>query len=624
MTLARLWVLHFLWLIPLVILALIVQHRQRRTALAAYADPALLARLVPMGHRGRGVLKGVFLATAVGLLILALAGPRWGSHYQEVSRKGVDIMILMDVSTSMRVEDIQPNRFERARREIIDLLRVVQGDRIGLVAFAGAAFVQCPLTLDYTALQMFLDSLEPGQLSVQGTDLGAAIRTGLSAFDMKTATDKVMLLITDGEDNEAQGLAAAQTAARNQVNIFVFGIGDPSGGPIPAANQTGGFKKDAQGRLVLSKLNEASLLEIAAETGGTYVRSVAGDLDLDLLYFDGVRSRTQARDLKSGKVKVYEERFAVFVAAVFILLLLEGLIDPFERSPRLYRRRGFSILLLTAGALWLLTVVAVPAAEHPDDLYRQGKFAEAEKGYSRLDMDYPKKLRYRYNRGCAAFQNSDAQGAAAAFSSVLKRSADPVLQFNSVFNLGNIAYQKGDHASAAAFYRQAVLLDPASEDARYNLEMALRQLEKSEQKNKSPQPPGSSDNKADSPDKDKKGQPSVDNPSRPQDADGQPPGKHEDPPSEADPQKSDYRPQQNEKSDTENPPAPEDLKGDLKARQDLSEPIGPTHPPAGSRQGIDRKRAAALLDNIKEDRSRMIQFQRQRANGHAAQSGKDW
>jgi Ca-activated chloride channel family protein len=235
-------------------------------------------------------------------------------------------MIVLDVSRSMLVKDVEPDRLERAKREISDFIRVVQGDRVGLVAFAGAAFTQCPLTLDYGALAMFLTALSPDMVPVPGTDLAVALQTAMSSFDATSATDKVILFITDGEDNENRGFQAAREAAKRGIKIFVFGIGDPSGGPIPSADGKGGFKKDAEGQLVVSRLNEEGLKEIASATGGTYVRSVAGDLDLDILYFEGIKERTKAADLKSGKIKVYEERFPLFVMLAFILLMLEGLI----------------------------------------------------------------------------------------------------------------------------------------------------------------------------------------------------------------------------------------------------------------------------------------------------------
>ena len=325
MTFAHLWILHLLWLLPLTMLSMIVCSRMRNRAFKRFADSELLTRLTGKGQKEKAVIKAICLLAALGLMLFALAGPRWGSHYQEVSQKGVDIMVLVDVSPSMLVEDIKPGRLERARRELTDFINVIQGDRVGLVAFAGMAFVQCPLTLDYGALRMFLGQMQPDLIPIPGTDLGAAIETGLSSFDPDSETDRVILLITDGEDNEGNGLKAARKAEREGVKIFVFGMGDSSGGPIPDADG-GGFKKDSEGRLILSSLDEDGLRKMAVITGGAYVRSLAGDLDLDVLYFDGIKSRTHAATLKSGKIKVYEERFSFFLLAAFFLLILERLI----------------------------------------------------------------------------------------------------------------------------------------------------------------------------------------------------------------------------------------------------------------------------------------------------------
>jgi len=332
MTMARWWALHFLWLLPLVALLLMIGTRRKKKALERFADQPLLPRLTGQERNGAVFLKNILILAALALILLGLAGPRWGSHYQEVSQKGVDIMVAVDVSTSMLVQDVKPDRLERAKREIVDLVKVVRGDRVGLVAFSGAAFTQCPLTLDYGAVTMFLNALAPDLIPVPGTDLGAAIETCLAGFDFKANSDKTIILITDGEDNEQKGLEAAREAAAKGVKIFIFGIGDPSGGPVPHLDGKGGFKKDAQGNLVLSKLDEKGLEEIASITGGVYTRSDAGDFDLDTLYFDGIKSLTRDETLKSGKIKVYEERFAIFVFAAFILLLIEGFLMERKRT----------------------------------------------------------------------------------------------------------------------------------------------------------------------------------------------------------------------------------------------------------------------------------------------------
>jgi Ca-activated chloride channel family protein len=614
MMLARLWMLNFLWFLPLVVLGLIVQNRKKKKAMERFADPELLERLTVKDHRGRRFLKGILLLFTLGLLIFALAGPRWGSSYQEVSQKGVDIMILVDVSPSMLVEDIKPNRLEQARREIIDFLRVVEGDRVGLVAFAGAAFVQCPLTLDYAALQLFLNALETGLIPVSGTDLSAAIETGLSAFDFESATDKVMLLITDGEDNEGRGVDAARRADEKDVKIFVFGIGELSGGPIPDQEGKGGFKKDEGGKLILSKLDEDGLKAIAANTGGRYVRSMAGDLDLDIIYFDGIKSMTQAQTLKSGKIKIYDERFTFFVIAALLLLLLEGFMDEKKKGTARSLSVILSILVITYGAL--ADTPAFAAGEDPDELYRQGRFAEAETAYARHDMDHPKDTRYRYNRGCSAYQNSDYKGAMAAFSSVLRRTEDNQIRFKAAFNLGNTAYKMGDFESAATYYRQALLADPSNEDARYNMELALRAREKQkEEQNEKPKTEHEKENQ--------KGQESE-NRQEPKEKNEEKsdPTKKQD---KADEKKNGNRSENNQK--TEEKP-PEDLSGELKPLQELPQENKKDAPDSDKDKNdgasVDRRRAEALLDNIKEDPSRLMQYLIPEEKRHGVSSGKDW
>jgi Ca-activated chloride channel family protein len=633
MNLSHLWMLNLLWLIPLAAVVLIVQGRKKKRSLQVFADPHLLDRLTALNHRGRRFIKALFLLLSLGLMLFALAGPRWGSHYEEVSQKGVDIMLLIDVSPSMLVEDIAPNRLERARREILDFIKVVQGDRVGLIAFAGAAFVQCPLTLDYAALEMFLSALRPDLIPVPGTDLGAAIDMGIAAFDEESATDKVILLITDGEDNENQGLKAARQAAAKGVKIFVFGIGDVGGGPIPELDGSGGFKKDRQGKLILSKLEEESLQNIASLTGGTYVRSVAGDLDLDVLYFDGIKSQTRAQELKSGKIKVYEERFPLFVLAAFILLLIEGFIDEKVRlKSKSVRKASLArLMLMTVPAICMLAAASSQASGSPDELYRKGRYAEAEDVYAQSDMDNPKDLRYRYNRGCAAYQSGDYQAAAAAFASVLRRSEDNDIRFKAAYNLGNAAYKQEDYQSAVNHYKQAIAQDPSSEDARHNLELSIRALQKqkerqSEQSRDQSQPdsgqqPDPADGKKNKGDQ---GRQSKDKSSGQDSAQNQQKQSESEQP-EGNPEQSAGQSPENTSAESRQSgqKAQQDLAGDLKPRENVPPAQAGDQPSKMTMTRMNQQKAEALLDNIQEDRSQMILLQtkgRQRGAG----SGKDW
>ncbi len=635
MTLASGWVLHILWIVPLAGFALIVQHRRRRRSMERFAEPALMARLTLDDHNGKRMVKAIMLLSVLGLLIFALAGPRWGNRYQEVSRKGVDIMILVDVSRSMMVEDVAPNRLERARREIADFLKVVKGDRVGLTAFSGAAFVQCPLTLDYAALEMFLNALEQGIIPVPGTDLNVAIHTALSAFDFKTETDKVMLLITDGEDNEHRGLKAARDAARQGVKIFVFGMGEPTGGPIPADDGQGGFKKDRDGRLVLSKLDEKTLQDLAAVTGGGYVRSVAGDLDLDMLYFDGIQKKTEAQTLKSGKIKIYEERFNIFVLTAFLLLFLEGLMDD-KRRPASTKKTGFLIGLAAWGLIPMLLSTPAHGADPPDELYRKGRYEEAEKAYAKGDMDHPKDIRFRYNRGCAAFQNGQYKEAAAAFSSVMRRTKDPTVRFKAAYNLGNTAFKQGDFASATGYYKQALAANPMNEDARYNLEMSLRALE--QMKQNQPETPESSPESDDKKEEGKDGeQKNPGEKGQPQDKDGQkqdPPGednqkengeKQPDAPTPGDNKPpGDNQDQDATKGDRPETEADENQQGELEPIQPLSELNEKKGEQGSEKSSTDKKRAEALLDNVQENPTEIMRFMMPDENKNGTASGRDW
>ncbi len=467
------WAFYLLFILPVIIFLILFEYRKKRAGLKLFADPDLLPVLTMPIKRGIIFLKGLFLVIAVFFIILACAGPRWGFHLQEVQRRGVDIVFLLDVSASMQAEDVKPDRLERAKREITDFLKIAAGDRIGLVLFAGDAFVQCPLTLDYDAIAMFLGSVGVDTLPVQGTDMGQGIKTALNAFDFKSAIDKVIVMITDGEDNEGMGLQQADKAMDKDVKIFVYGIGEPSGAPIP--DETGGFKKDKIGNLILSKLNEKDLRRIAKATDGRYVRSVTGDLDLDRLYFEGIKIKTEAKELESGKIKIFEERFYIFIWIAFLFLVMEGLIGLKPGRAKLFSIMA-ALIICCGNRVW--------ANENPEKLYQQGHYQKAEQAFIKKDMDHPKDVRNRYNRGCASFQNANYEGASAAFRSALKRTDDKQISFSSAYNLGNSLFKQGDFQGAAQAFKQAIKINPGDEDSKYNYGLALKTIEENQKKEK--------------------------------------------------------------------------------------------------------------------------------------------
>jgi Ca-activated chloride channel family protein len=329
--------LWLLWLVPLMVAFYVFTFRTSTLLLRRFASPELLARLTTGVSRPRQVLKAILVLLGLVAVVLALAELKYGFTWEEVTREGVDIVVALDVSDSMLVEDAESagrlSRLERAKREIADLLDLLQGDRIGLVAFAGTAFLECPLTLDYGAATIFLDTLDTDLIPVKGTDLAEAIQVSLRAFEGSGSSSQAIILITDGEDHGGQALEAAQQAKLAGVRIFTIGIGRDEGAPIPGRG--GGFRKDRRGDIVLSRLDEPTLQKIALETGGRYVRSVTGDVDLEQIYSQGIKAVLEDQELGSKRRQRWEERFQWLVGLALVCLMLEPLI-----SPR--RRRGES------------------------------------------------------------------------------------------------------------------------------------------------------------------------------------------------------------------------------------------------------------------------------------------
>lgn len=314
----------WLWLLPLVLLLLVAASRMHERRLGRFAVPASWALFLnPLTSRQKWFKRGLLLV-ALACIVLSLARPRWGFQWRDVKRRGVDIIVALDVSRSMMAADISPNRLQRAQREIIDLLRLLKGDRIGLVAFAGSAFLQCPLTVDYGAAELFLGEMGPDMFSQQGTSLGDAIRVALKALEQGSPDDthaRAIILITDGEDQGSDPLGAAEEAAKKGVPIFAIGLGAPEGAPIP--EEGGGFKKDNAGRVVVSKLDESLLKDIAAKTGGLYVRSTTGDADWNAIYSERLAPKASA-DGTTTREREFFERFQWPLALALLLLLWEA------------------------------------------------------------------------------------------------------------------------------------------------------------------------------------------------------------------------------------------------------------------------------------------------------------
>jgi len=456
---------HMLWLVwsfPILLLVCLWGFRKRNRILSGFATEKALLAISPKISRLRRWLKAALLLAVILLLAVSLAGPQYGYSWKEIERRGVDLVIALDCSRSMLAKDIEPNRLERAKREVLDLLGMLQGDRVGLVAFAGTAFLQCPLTLDYEGFHLFLDALSPDFLPVGGTDLAAAVTTAVSAFDREAATDKAIVLITDGEATGKDPVAAAKAAAEAGIKIFVIGIGAPDGAPIPGA--AGGFVKDSDGNIVLSKLDESTLKRMAAVTSGAYVRSVAGDMDLDVIYQRHIRGTMETADLGEQKTKVFENRFQWVLALALFLFFLELLL-PEKKTAAIW-----VLALLAAASPRPVRAADLKASlDQAQSAYDSGDYDAAVQHYISAQLEAPEQTKIFYNLGNARYKSEDYDGAIQAYGQALA-SEDATLQETAHYNMGNAYFRKGDMDKAIESYEAALSLNENDTQARENLE----------------------------------------------------------------------------------------------------------------------------------------------------------
>ncbi|MBT3515239.1 MAG: VWA domain-containing protein [Nitrospina sp.] len=313
--------INLLWLIIPMTAFFIWSYKKKKQLVQIFVSKLLVPRLLDPLYWKQVKIDNILTIFALFFLILALAQPRWGFYWKDLQQKGVDIVIALDVSSSMLAEDIKPNRLERAKHKIVDLLNMLEGDRIGLVAFAGTSYLQCPLTLDYSAVQIFLNAIDTKLISVKGTAIGHAIRTSVKAFNTQDTRSRAIILITDGEDHTGDAIRSANWAKENETKIFVIGIGSTIGAPIPKSEpDVSGFKKDKGGEVILTKLDEPTLQTIALQTGGSYVRSVSGDVDLQKTYRESIKHKVERKEIKTERKRVWKERFQWMIfAALFCL-----------------------------------------------------------------------------------------------------------------------------------------------------------------------------------------------------------------------------------------------------------------------------------------------------------------
>jgi Ca-activated chloride channel family protein len=299
----------------------------RSSAIKKLGQANLLERLMPGKPRYKHQVKFVLLFLAFAALVIAYANPQMGSKYEKIKRKGIDLIVALDVSNSMLAEDVKPDRLQRSKQFISRLLEKLQNDRVGLVIFAGHAYTQVPITIDYSATKLLLNTVNPSMVPTQGTAIGEAIEMAMRSYNTEDKKHKALVIITDGEDHEPDALETVEEATKQGIVIYTIGVGDPKGAPIPEYRDgvQADFKRDKQGNIVLSKLNETMLQQIAVKGNGKYYRMVSGTTELDQLVTD--ISGMEKKEQEERVVTDYESQYQYFIIFALILLTLEFIIS---------------------------------------------------------------------------------------------------------------------------------------------------------------------------------------------------------------------------------------------------------------------------------------------------------
>jgi Ca-activated chloride channel homolog len=323
--------LYLLLLLPAVILLFIINEFRKKRALKRLGEIRLVSQLVPEMSMSRPAVKFILLLVAVTSGIIMLARPQFGSKIEDVKKQGVEVIIALDVSNSMLAEDIQPNRLTRAKQAISRLVDNLDNDKIGLIVFAGDAYIQIPVTTDYISAKMFLSTINPNMVPKQGTAIGAAINLGIRSFSPGEGKSKAMIIITDGENHEDDPVKEAEEASKAGIVIHTIGIGSIEGVPVPVLNSgKKDYLKDSEGNTVITKLDEEILKKIALSTNGNYVRANNSNIGLDEIFGDIKKMKKQ--ELESTMYTEYNDQFQIFAAIAIFLLIVEFLI--MERKNR--------------------------------------------------------------------------------------------------------------------------------------------------------------------------------------------------------------------------------------------------------------------------------------------------
>jgi Ca-activated chloride channel family protein len=487
--------------LPLMIALFVQAENKSAQRLRDFVSPRLLPQLTGRVNRFRRALRFGLLMLGLGLAIISLAQPRWGYVFEDARRKGIDLFIAVDTSRSMLSNDVQPNRLERVKLAAQDLINQLEGDRVGLIAFAGRAFVQAPLTIDYSAAIEAIDDLDTKTIPEGGTNISEAIALADKTYGKSAMGNRALVIFTDGEELSGDAVKTAKAAADAGARIFTVGVGTPEGSLIPIAGEDAGsaFVKDSKGQVVKSKLDEKRLREIAQATGGFYLHLESGPRTMQQLFAEGI-AKMQAADIDVRLSRRPIERYEWPLGAALLALATSMLIGDRRRMRQTARiPNRLPATAVTAAALVFLSLQLSFATAPGLDAYRGGKFDDAYQEFQDTLKAHPSTSavdKLQFDSGAAAYKKQDFGKALESFSQALL-SPDTSLQSKSHYNLGNTLYERGekqeaqdkkltDWNNALQHYEQTLKIEPQNKEAKDNYDYVKKKIE--ELKNKRPQP----------------------------------------------------------------------------------------------------------------------------------------
>ena len=499
--------LYALVLIPLLAVIRLWMVSRQKKRLRKFGDRDLVRQLMPDVSRFRPLVKFVLLLTALALIILMIARPQFGTKINREKRTGIETIIAMDISNSMLAEDVTPSRLDRSKMMVENLVDHFTNDKIGLIVFAGDAFIQLPITSDYVSAKMFLSSITPSMIATQGTDIAKAITMSTNSFTQQEGVGKAIIVITDGEDHEGGALEAAKEAQNKGMRVYVLGVGSPKGAPIPTGN--GDYMKDNMGQTVMTGLNEEMCRQIAQAGGGAYIHVENNSNAQDQL--DHELDKLAKKEIESTIYSDYDEQFQAVCIIVLLLLIIEVCIldikNPMLKNVSLFKRNKKAVVAV----LFLLVATGVHAqgdrllVRQGNKQFRAGNYAEAEVSYRKAVEKNPRNAQAHYNLGNALLGQRKDSAAVVQFENAAKQETNPMRKAQSYHNIGVICQGQKQYAQAIEAYKEALRNNPTDDETRYNLELCKRQQQQ-QQNQQNQQNKDNKDNKDKKDQKDKQDQ----------------------------------------------------------------------------------------------------------------------